>query len=375
MNCTRWRELASDYIEGGLPSAELAAMREHAEVCAACRRDESVLRGLWRELNVLPSPEPPMFFRDNVVGAIERQSSSGGRRAYHSSGAARPGTWERLFSPQTRWALGGALATAAAAVGLFQLNGANIGDESRRGLPTTVTAGIGRPGAAAPLILPHRGEYAASDAAEKTPQLVVSRTETPVQDQGTVADFTFWLQNASKGTVRVQTMGDAASVTRFLLTGATPQVLRVPLSAAHGGPTLNLFVQWTGEGQRHTKHLFVPVNEAADGQGADSHQAFGLPEMTVVDAAREIAARYGRPVTLEDVPEDVRVAIYARGETASQALRPPLSPLGLTVTSSASGILITPATPTAGEASPAVVDPTILPTPAAAARGGANAAR
>jgi hypothetical protein len=72
--------------------------------------------------------------------------------------------------------------------------------------------------------------------------------------------------------------------------------------------------------------------------------------MTIPEAAREIAARYGRPVTLEDVPEGAQVS-DRRGDTAGTVLRHGLAPLGLRVAASPSGILVSPAPDKAAAAS------------------------
>jgi len=372
MNCNRWREQASDYIEGNLPAGEAAAMREHLLSCPSCRADEDSLRTLWRDLTVLPAPEPPMFFRDNVISAVERQGS---RSGYYPG--ARPSLRERVFGPQTRWALGGSLVTAAAAGILFvAANGAKSPDAltSTAAPPAAATsASTPKPPAVAQAslaarLLPYSGEFTDSGVVETTRKLLISRTESVTPSDGKVMDFTFWLENAGKGMVRFRSVakgGGGGTPYRFLMSGSRPQVIRVPLAVAQGEPTLGLEVQWTGDGERHVRHIFVPVRE--NGSEADSRQAFGLPQMSVLDAAREVSARYGRPVTLENVPEDLRVTIYARNETASQALRRHLEGRGLTVTSSASGILVVPAAK-GGRAAAPVVDPTLQPSSAATGR-------
>ena len=73
-------------------------------------------------------------------------------------------------------------------------------------------------------------------------------------------------------------------------------------------------------------------------------QSFGLPETTIAESAKEIAARYGTPVTLEDLPEEItreRVMIDARNETASEALRRNLTGRNVKVTVSGAGVLVT----------------------------------
>ena len=58
----------------------------------------------------------------------------------------------------------------------------------------------------------------------------------------------------------------------------------------------------------------------------------------------QVAARYGTPVTLEDLPSEVsseRVMLNARNETASEVLRRNLHGRKLNVTVSGAGVLVT----------------------------------
>jgi hypothetical protein len=129
-------------------------------------------------------------------------------------------------------------------------------------------------------------------------------------DYGPAHTFSVWLEGASVGTARFQLLRDdgGASETgksyRFTLTERAPQSLVVPLSAV-SGDTINLYVYWyAGGSERHTKRLFVPIaHESGGGDGMAApprrYQSFGLPQSSLVAAARAVAARYGRPVTIE----------------------------------------------------------------------------
>ena len=99
--------------------------------------------------------------------------------------------------------------------------------------------------------------------------------------------------------------------------------------------------EWSASGARHVKQLFVPLPER-EGSGEDK-MSFGLASLSVADAARVLCARYGRPITLEDVPDSLRIAVTARTETLEQTLSRHLQGTGLRVQSSPAGILISPA--------------------------------
>lgn len=335
MNCNHWRDQASDYIEGNLSAGAMAAVRAHLASCDACRSEEATLRTLWRELNVLPEPEPPMFFRDNVLAAVERQ---GTRKGWYSYEPRETSWFNRLFPSGSRVfgaTLAGVGIAAAAALVIFlpTINGGNTGGQTEANI-----------GGGAGVILPYAGETADTNAEEAQARLIISSAQTLLPDASTACDFTFWLENAEKGTATFTLVGDKAQTPyRFMdLKEAKRNILRVPFDIDKGVPTVGVAVRWTGNGQRHNKYLLVPT--ATDSvTPREEVQAFGLPEQPLVDAMREVSARYGVPITLEDVPADTRIAIYARGEKVSQTLRRQLEPLGLRVVRSTSGILIAPA--------------------------------
>jgi hypothetical protein len=324
--------MASDYIEGTLPPAMTEAMRAHASACASCRSDAEALRGLSRELNLLPTVDPPLFFRENVIAAIERQESG------------RPvGPWWRTMLPHLgRVAMGTALTggAVAAAAWMLLLPGTLRTEDgmSQAGVPAA-TGGVPfannlLPGASA-------ADPSAVNAAASTPAayLRVARVTSMLPGtDGPSYDFSFWLENAQKGTARWHFVGDKTAY-RFNLSGNTAQTVRIPYSAAQGRDSLALYVYWTADAAAHARYLLLPVPRNAD-RAPEERQSFGLPEETIVEAARHIAARYGTPVTLEDVPADLRVRITARDETAVEALERSLTDLGLKVTASRAGILV-----------------------------------
>ncbi|MBC8103201.1 MAG: zf-HC2 domain-containing protein [Cytophagales bacterium] len=338
MDCKNWRERASDYIEGALETSETAAtreaMRRHADQCAACRADESALRLLSRELNVLPAAEPPLFFRENLLAAIERGDH----------GAKRPSAkpfwgWQSLLPSLGRTAFGTLIAGGACAAVLWSIAFPRTGADAGSYVVGGPLAGL-LPGLAGDTGDPSH----VSDPETEAARLRIGRVTTILPVDGPVYDFSLWLENADKGTARFQLIGDKRAYRFNLGSGMAPQTLRVPLAAAQGGSTINLGVHWTADGKSHEKQLFVPVPRTDD-RAPERKQSFGLPETTLLSAAKEIAARYGTPVTLEDLTADVvgeRIMVNARHETASETLRRNLAGRGLKVTVSGAGVLVTP---------------------------------
>ncbi|MES2464830.1 MAG: zf-HC2 domain-containing protein [Armatimonadota bacterium] len=330
MDCKNWRDRASDYIEGTLETPAAAdAMRRHASECANCRTDEALLRSLSREMNVLPTVEPPLFFRENLISAIER-GDQGAKRPVSES------FWQTLFPRLGRTALGTLVAGGACAAVLWSLAFPR---------PTTGGAPYISGGPLVGLLPGLSSDSADSAAAQKEPaRLRIGRVTTVLPEDGPVYDFSLWLENADKGTARFQLVGDKHNYRFNLGSGMAPQTLRVPLAAAQGRSTIDLAVRWTADGKSHTKYLFVPVPRTDD-RVVERKQSFGLPESTMLESAKQIASRYSTPVTLEDLPEDIageRVMMDARYETASEVLRRNLSGRNLKVLVSGAGVLVAP---------------------------------
>jgi hypothetical protein len=342
VDCSRWRELASDYIEGTLLSPAIAeAMAAHARGCDSCRADEQALRAITREMNALPLVDPPLFFRENIMAAIERQQTQRG------VGTGEP-WWKSLFSnlPQLgRVAVGTTLAAGTVAAFLW---GVLIPSGGRHNDKAMV---------AGPGLVPVRGLLPGATgsgdaAAQRQPRLRIARVTTVLPDGATAYDFSFWLENAETGTARFQ-LPDSEQIYRFNLSGAEQQTLRVPFSAVGDKQVVDLTVNWAAGGKAHTRHLLVPIPQSDAAPGL--RQSFGLGESSIAEAAREIAVRYGRPVTLDDLPEDGTVRITAREEAADEVLGRYLSGLGMKVAASSGGILIEKA---ATAASPESTPPT-----------------
>ena len=148
-----------------------------------------------------------------------------------------------------------------------------------------------------------------------------------------------------------------------MLTDGAAQTVHIPYPSAPGkGAALALKVYWTADARDYTRYLLLPIPREGDGIPS-ARQSFGLPEEGIVDAASHIAARYGVPITLDNVSPDLRVRIAARDETVEETLRRHLAGSDLRVTASKAGILIE-RVPQTGEAASAAA-PAAETTPAA----------
>lgn len=317
VDCAKVRELASEYVEETLPSGLTRAVRAHLDACPVCRADVDALRAVWRRLDTLPVVEPPPFFHENVMTAVERH-------------ARRSAAWHSLLPRLGRVALttaatGGAVSLLAWTLLLPTLSPVQQAD--RTVLPITI--GPSRPDISA------------------TPRLRLERTTVVDPQHGPAYEWSVWIEGAARGTARFDVLPDASlekklRAVRFTLGPDAPQRLRVPFAAVQGN-TLNLFVRWAAAGgEAHRTYLFVPIPK--DDTLPQERQSFGLPEGSLAEAAREIAARYGQPVVLEDISDQDKVTVVAREETAAQALERALAGRRVRVSSSANGIVIAPET-------------------------------
>jgi len=190
------------------------------------------------------------------------------------------------------------------------------------------------------------------------PRLRIARVLTvDPESAGPAYDFSLWLENGANGTARFRFLGDDKRSYHFnLVSGVAPQTLRVPFAAVSGKDTLDLEVHWTADSVSHKRHLIVPLPKD-DAPAPEMRQSFGLPEGNLVQVGQQIANRYGVPVTLDDVPGDLRLSATARSETALETLRRNLpAGAGLRVTQSQAGLLIEKA-PAAEPAAPSPAAP------------------
>lgn len=317
MEIERWRELASEYIEGTLPQETAAAVRAHLDAHPESRAEEIQLRGLFAELKELPEVEPPLFFADNVMARIAREQQ-----------AKRP--WWASFGNLGRTA-GATLALGGLAAGIVWMYwGPRPAERSGvRQARTTLLPGL-------------RGlaQNPGSPVAAPMPQVSVARSLRVVAGEPLSYDLALRLEHAERGVAHVSVPGDSQSYKGVFAPGTYP-VINVPLSAARDAQTLLVRCEWNASGEKHVKQLVVPLPER-EGAGEEK-QSFGLAELPLPEMARALSARYGRPITLEDVPEKLQVGVTARAETLEETLVRHLKDTGLTVSSSAAGVLIAPA--------------------------------
>lgn len=351
METSRFRDNLSDYLENRLPLGAKSEMETYLAASPEARADLAALKAVWDGLedwSKAPAEEPPMFFRDNVLSAVER---TGTRRGYWSGESrTKSSVWERLFPNAGRLAfaagIGGVVAVAGFLVATNALAPNAPGQLAEVGTP------LAR--AASGLVLPYAGQVAENDTADAAPRLVISTGRTLTPDAHTVCDFTFWLENAPQGSARFTVIGNgsvpglAAEADKTYnyagIAGSAAQTLRVPFDAQKPS-ALALKVRWTAIGAAHERYLFVPTSTAAimEGTAPTPAPAFTTAEMSLRDVLQQVATITNTPITLEDVSgaDSLRARVAADGkETVSVALRRSLSPLGLRVSRSPAGVLI-----------------------------------
>jgi hypothetical protein len=322
IDCNKWRELASDYIDGALPDEMQRAVTIHLQGCAKCQQDEVVLRAINRELNVLPDVDPPLFFRENVISTIERT----GKRPIGS-------WWQTIWSGYGRLVVGATLTVSIATAVTFAVM-IHPGDHSGGGAKLAATLPTSNiiAGTSTPAVALHK------------PELSLSRVTVVLPGEGAAWDFSFYLANAAQGTAQFKVGGDD-KVYRFQLNGTTPQTLRVPATVLSDKKVLELTADWTAEDGSHNRQMYLPVSVEGE-QPVDVRQSFGLPEYNVADLAREITTRYRQAIILDDVPTNITLRLTARDETAEETLQRQLTDLGLTVYTANDGIHVQKASDT-----------------------------
>ena len=322
MDCAKIEELTSEYVEGTLPAGLDRAVRAHLDACPACAADVAGVRSLCARLATLPAAEPPPFFHENVMAAVAREADS------------RRTLWPAFLPRLGRVALGTLAAGALAAA----LAWTRFQPAASRGIR-------------ADMVMPMPGIGENPPPISPAPRLRLSRTTVIDPEHGPGYEYAVRLEGVGRGTARFHLLRDDAlaantqPVARF--TFADPSAmerLRVPFKSVRGG-TLNLYVQWTAGDQTHRTYLFEPIPRSDD--LLPERQSFGLPESSLPVAARAVAQRYGRSITLEDVPDVDGVTVIAGDDRAEQALDRALAGRGLRVLGAKSGIRIIPASPAA----------------------------
>lgn len=302
MNCERWRDLASDYVEGSLPADTHAEADRHVATCVSCRTDADFLRGMATTFASIPTEDAPLFFADNVRSRIEAK----GRSSMAVSLRERLG---RL-----------GLATAFVGTAVAGMFWGAMFPNQRTVVPATMAPALP---AAQPTV-----------AKGPTPSLAVGWNQR-VDATDPSIDVQFSLAGAERGAVRCDIPGDKNPY-RFTLTEGIPQTLRVPLSAARGDRTLAVGIRWNAGEVAGSRQVFLPLPSAD--QAPSVKQSFSLPELPAGEALRELARRYGLPVVADNVPSDARLALRAVDEPLDAVLRGAVASLGWSVDSGRDGV-------------------------------------
>lgn len=321
MDQERWRELASEYLEGTLTPPMQEAVEAHLHENPESRAEAEQLRALFAELKQIPEVEPPLFFAENVMTRIQREAEQ-----------KRP--WWASFLGIGRTA--GAtliLGSAVAGIAWMFLNPQKT-SHTGSGVREAKTALL--PG------MNGSGEAPGNPVALSIPHLSIERTLRVAPGEEPAYDFALKLEKASTGTARFELPGDSHDY-RVVFDKGTSSILRVPLISARSEETMALRCDWSSGGDKHVKFLVVPLPSTEKEKEESLKLSFGLGEMSLPETARSLTARYGRPITLEDVPEGLRLSVVARAETLEETLRRHLSGTNLRVTSTRGGVLVAPA--------------------------------
>lgn len=70
MNCSPYRHLLDEHLQGTLDAALCSALDAHLAGCSACRDERDFLRGLQQDLRALPVPPPSADFEQRVLGKL-----------------------------------------------------------------------------------------------------------------------------------------------------------------------------------------------------------------------------------------------------------------------------------------------------------------
>jgi hypothetical protein len=304
MNCERWRDLASDHVEGSLAAEAHAEADRHLATCPSCRADAEFLKGMSATFREVPSEDAPLFFSDNVRSRIE---------------AAR-----RAQSPVSlRDRLGRlGLATAFVGTAVAGMFWGAIFPSQRTVVPATMA-----PALPAAKSTPTRGAV---------PKLAVGWNRR-VDANDPAMDVQFSLSGAERGAVRCDIPGDRNAY-RFTLSGGVPQTLRVPLAAARGDRTLAVGIHWNAGEAGGSRQVFLPLPNAD--QAPSTKQSFSLPELPAHDALRELSRRYGVAVVADNLPAEARLSFRAVDETLDTVVRNAVAEMGWQVDSGPDGVRV-----------------------------------
>jgi hypothetical protein len=301
MDCTTWRECASDHIDGTLPTKLAREADAHVLTCADCAADMAGIQTLCADLTALPAPEVPLYFSDNILSKIEAQRES----------AKEP--WWRAAR------LGITTTLAGATVASFVWMQAHPVVDA----PNRIRAGAGasrRIAAPAPVAAPELNTRWMLHADAATPTFDVELT----------------LLSKSAGTAKCTITGDPHAY-RFTLAPGVANHFRIPMSLVQNENIATVDIQWTSGDTTHKRIEHHPLSPESP---TPRRQSFGIRDLPISDAAREVARRYNIPITLQDIPETTRIRVSPIHATAEEALTSALTGSGCTLVTTPDGLYI-----------------------------------
>ena len=301
MDCTTWRECASDHIDGTLPAKLAREADTHIENCTECAADMACIKSISADLAALQTPDVPLYFSDNIISKIEAQRTA----------AKEP--WWRAARLGITTTLAGA--TVASFVWMQVHPVVDAPNRIRAGAGGTRRAALPSPEVAPKL---NTRWMLHADAARPT------------------YDVELTLLSKSSGTAKCTISGDPHAY-RFTLTPGVANHFRIPISLIPNDSIASLNTVWTSGDTTHKRvehHPLSPESQAA------RRQSFGIRDLPIEDAAREVASRYNIPITLQDIPETTRIRVNPIHATAEEALTSALSGTGCTLVTTPDGLYI-----------------------------------
>jgi hypothetical protein len=321
MNDEKWLELASEYIEGTLHPEMHEKVRVYLTENKQAQKEEQELRGILQELGTMPEVDPPMFFRENLMKALEAQTKAAQEK--------KP-WWQLTRFMQGSLVVGGAFAALTLGILLPQLNNqpgeGNMAEASlgKSLAPPTMT------GSALPEAIVN-----ATNTANTTPAQI-RVTQGILKDKNRY-EFALTLSQSKSAFVRIEVPGREAQVAT--LNENATQAIQVEPDA--NASVLHLGIRWTSAGNSQEKQFYLPTG-AGTAKPTWSNPGEGS---TLDKALMNLVAYYGKPVTVENVDTHaVRVPTLVQEAGLQQTLSERLAPMGLIVTQSNDGVIITHAT-------------------------------
>jgi hypothetical protein len=318
INDDKWLELASEYIEGALPSEMHEKVRVYLESNPKAQKEEQELRGILQDLGTLPEVDPPMFFRENLMKALEAQQEAARQK--------KP-WWHLTPFVQRSLMAGGAFAALALGFLLPQLR--------QEPSSTVKESGVG---GTQPLRLPTiiNGVTLPESKPSEPAHLSVAHGMVRESEEGRAGrayEFTLKLTNSPRSRVRIEVPGREPQIA--ILKENIAQAVRVEPDATQ--PVLSLGIRWTAEGGSQEKQFYVPTQPGNTIPWRNPGEGSTLDRVLT-----NLVAYYGKPVTVENVDiQKIQLPTLVPAQSLQETLAARLAPLGLQVISSNDGVIIT----------------------------------